>query len=110
MNLSTAQRRRQIAHDAATTEIYIVIDHEGVVRERSAGEQNAAATARDIWAGEFGDIARVLCLCPSEGTCRDVTEDIARMILDQATEPLTGAALDLVENEIGIRAARDAGT
>ena len=89
-------------------ELYLVLDRSGTLRERSPADMTKTATVEDILSGQFGSIGQVLCVCPAEGTCRDVTEDIAQAVLDAAHEPLRGAALDLVEEEIGIAAAREA--
>lgn len=92
-----------------TKELYLVIDRDGMLRARSAGAMTRDETVRDILGGEFTSVAFVYCICPSEGSCRNVTEDVARLVRDAASDPLTGSALDFVEEELGIRAAREVG-
>jgi len=89
-----------------TKELYLVFDRDGVLCERTAGAMIRDETVRDILGGEFTSVGRVVCLCVDEQWCRDISEDVARMVRDAASDPLTGAALDFVEEELGIRAAR----
>ena len=92
-------------------ELYVVIDRSGVLRERKLSDMTLAETVKDIVGGEFDSVAFVFCLNPDEGTMRDVTEDVAREVLNETGVntgfELRGAARDLVEDRIGIRAARE---
>lgn len=90
-----------------TKELYVVIDRDGCLRERRAGDMTKAETIKDILTGEIDSVAFVYCICPEEGTCRDVTEDIARDVLAETGTRLEGGARDLVEDRIGIRAAAE---
>lgn len=88
-------------------EFYLVIDRDGYLRERSPSDMTREETVRDILNGQFDSVAHVFCICPEEGICRNVTEDIARDVMNAAQDALRGAALDLVEEEIGIQAANE---
>lgn len=59
----------------------IILDTEGVCRERSAGMLNRASVIEDIATGEIEDAAFVIEFNPTEGTSRDISEDIAREAL-----------------------------
>ena len=58
-------------------EFVVIIDTDGVLRERSAGTLNRASVIEDIATGEIEDAAHVLAFNPTEGNSRDISEDIA---------------------------------
>ena len=85
-------------------ELYVIIDRDGVLRERSAADMTRSETISDILHNQIEGAAKVLCICPQENTCRDVTEDIALEVLKCAFDHcigLRGAARDFVEENIG---------
>jgi hypothetical protein len=105
-HIKTNQIRRR---GRVSKEIYQVIDRDGVLRERSAGDMTKDETIKDIIGGEFSSVAFVLCINIEESSCRDVSEDIAHEVLNRAPDPLRGPALDFVEDRIGVAAAQEAG-
>lgn len=56
----------------------IILDTEGVCRERSAGMLNRASVIEDIATGEIEYAAFVIEFNPTEGSSRDISEDVAR--------------------------------
>lgn len=59
-----------------------------------------------IVSGEWDGVVRVLEVNEDEGTCRDVSEDIAREVCDAAVDGApfpTGAAFDFCEHYLGCR-------
>lgn len=86
--------------DSSVKELYLIIDNDGVLRERSAGDMTKAETIKDILNGQFDNVAFIYCICAAEGTCRDVTEDMAREILDKH-ELLSASARDFIEQVLG---------
>jgi len=59
----------------------IILDTEGVCRERSAGTLNRASVIEDIATGEIEDAAFVIEFNPTESNSRDISEDVAREAL-----------------------------
>ena len=91
---------------AITTELYIVIDRDGWVRERRPSDLTKAQTIRDILDCQFS-VGAVLCVCPDERSGYDASNDMAREVLNAADRPLVGDALDFIEHELGVEAARE---
>jgi hypothetical protein len=59
--------------------IYLVVSHGGTITpERNVSDLDRATTIKDIAEGQFTDVVQVLEMNPTEGTCRDVTEEILR--------------------------------
>lgn len=76
--------------------------------EREVADCDKATTIKMIASGEFEGLAQVLECNPVEGTCRDVTADIARDVMTvwaDGGEPLTRFQRDFVESHIGMSAA-----
>lgn len=90
-------------------ELYFVIDRDGTLLQRRSEDMTKAETVKDILSGQFASVGFIYCINPEEGSCRDVTEDVAREVLNESGCTLRGAALDLVEDRVGISAAREAG-
>jgi hypothetical protein len=85
-------------------ENYIVLDDLGklgrVYREVDEDHADKATVIRDISEGQYSNPVRVVAFNTAEGWSRDVTEDIAREILDHAhrkAEPLSKSAQAFVE-------------
>ncbi len=84
-------------HDAATT--YLVLDDfpDGrIFRETDEAEANRETVIQDIVSGQYKKPVRVISFNAAEGWARDVTEDIAREIVDTC-EPLSRSAREFVE-------------
>ncbi len=84
------------SHDAAT---YLVLDEfpsGRVYRETNEAEADRETAIQDIVSGQYNKPVRVIAFNTAEGWARDVTEDIAREIMD-TDEPLTRSARDFVE-------------
>jgi hypothetical protein len=77
------------------------------VAERRLGDAcSRAETVRDILAGQVEDVERVIEFNPTEGTSRDVSEDIAREIAHLAGEPVGRRDLrDFLETQLGVGTA-----
>ena len=83
-------------HDAAT---YLVLDEfpDGrIFRETDEAEADREAVVQDIVSGQFKRPVRVVAFNTAEGWARDVTEDIARKIVDNF-QPLSRSAREFVE-------------
>jgi hypothetical protein len=85
-------------------EVYLVLDDFGKLgrayRETDENEADKETTIRRIEEGQFNKAVRVIAFKTNEGWARDVTEDIAREIIDRAArkgEPLSLAATDFAE-------------
>ena len=88
--------------------VYIVLDDYGrsgkVYRETDEAAADLETVISDIMAGQYNHPSRVVAFNTSEGWSRDVTEDVAREILDRskrAGEPLDGIARAFVERMAG---------
>ncbi len=83
-------------HDAAT---YLVLDEfpDGrIFRETDEAEADRETVIQDIVSGQYKKPVRVIAFNTAEGWARDVTQDIAREIVD-TSEPLSRSARDFVE-------------
>lgn len=79
------------------------------VRERDVADTDRKTTVADISSGEIEDVVQVLEVNPVEGTCRDVTEDIAREVMTawaNDAEPLLDWQFDFVEQFVSMQAAQ----
>jgi hypothetical protein len=82
---------------------YLVLDHIGSSAVYPETEEIAAdrlVIIRDISQGQYRHPLRVVAFNTAEGWSRDVTEDIARELVDNAVrsgEPLTRSARSFVE-------------
>lgn len=90
---------------------YIVVrDHPGgaFIPEQNVGELDRKAVAKDIADGQHDDLIQVLEINPVEGTCRDVTADIAMdvsSIWTESGEPLQDWQRDFIEKICGFEVA-----
>ena len=78
------------------------------VRERNLAETDRKLIVADIASGEIEDMVQVLEINPVEGTCRDVTEDIARDVMTVwANEgpSLSDWQFEFVEMHVSMQAA-----
>lgn len=78
------------------------------VPERDVADMDRKSTVEDIACGELEDVLQVIECNPVEGTCRDVTEDIAwevSAIWSANGEPLSDWQQDFIEQTIGLEAA-----
>ncbi len=92
-------------HDTAT---YLVLDEfpdARIFRETDAAEAYRETVIEDIISGQYKKPIRVIAFNTAEGWSRDVTEDIAREIVDNG-EPLSGSARDFVERVSTLLVAR----
>lgn len=91
----------------AAIPFYIIIDQydgEDYVIDRPVSDCTYAQTIKDIASGEVRDMHRVI----EVGTARDVTEQIARAVMQtwaEGDEPLTDNQREFVELHIGLAAA-----
>ncbi|MDB5584853.1 MAG: hypothetical protein JWR80_10029 [Bradyrhizobium sp.] len=79
-----------------------------IVAERDTADMDRLATIGDIADGQIEDLVQVLECNPVEGTCRDVTEDIARSVMHlwaSQGEPLRDWQREFIELHISIQAA-----
>jgi hypothetical protein len=88
--------------------VYIVLDDFGkaglIYREAASEDTTLAAVINDIITGQYSDPYQIVAFNTAEGWSRDVTEDVARDILDKSIREdieLRGPARDLVERETG---------
>ncbi len=86
------------------TAVHIVLEDFGKLgrayRETDEAEADEQTLIDDILSGQFGHIARVVAFNTVEGWSRDVTEDIAREVVEQAHQKgleIRDGALELVE-------------
>lgn len=78
------------------------------IAERDVCDMDRATTIRDIADAQYDRLAQVIEINPVEGTCRDVTEDIAREVMTvfaSQGEPLSRWQRDFVEQHVGMQAA-----
>ncbi len=83
-------------HDAAT---YLVLDEfpDGrIFRETDEAEADRETVVQDIVSGQYKKPVCVIAFNTAEGWSRDVTQDIAREIVE-SSEPLSRSARDFVE-------------
>src|SRR3954466_4571048 len=84
-------------------EVCVVLDDFGsfrVYREADENDANRETVIRDIIAGQYQNPSRVVAFNTAEGWSRDITEDIAREIVERAArkvEPLSKGAQQFVE-------------
>ena len=71
--------------------------------ETDEAEADESTVVSNIISGAYSNPARVVAFNTHEGWCRDVTEDIAREVLDlnRGGAALSAAARDFVERVIG---------
>lgn len=77
--------------------------------EQSVSELDRATVVKDIADGQYESLTQVIEINPVEGTCRDVTEDIAwevSALWSRDGEPLSDWQRDFIEQNIGLAAAR----
>ncbi len=83
-------------HDAA---IYLVVDEfpDGrIFRETDTADTNRETVIQDIVSGQYKKPVQVIAFNTAEGWARDVTQDIAREIVD-TLGVLSGSARDFVQ-------------
>lgn len=91
--------------------IYIVaVGHAGgdYFPEQNVSETDRATVVNDIVQGQYDDLKHVLECNPVEGTCRDVTEDIAWEVSAKWADrggPLEAYQQDFIEAHLGADAA-----
>lgn len=81
----------------------------GYLPERKVSDLDRATVVKDIADGQYEGLTQVIEINPVEGTCRDVTEDIAwevSALWSRDGEPLSDWQRDFIEQTIGIAAAR----
>jgi hypothetical protein len=84
-------------------EVCLVLDDFGrfrVYREADENDANRETVIRDIIGGQYQNPSRIVAFNTAEGWSRDITEDIAREIVERAAikaEPLSKAAQQFVE-------------
>ena len=90
--------------------MFIVLDDYGkngkVYRETDEARADLDTVVTDIIEGQYDNPCRVVAFNTSEGWSRDVTEDVARKILERSqrsAEPLDGIARAFVESATGER-------
>jgi hypothetical protein len=90
--------------------VFVVLDDYGkngkVYRETDEARADLHTVVTDIIEGQYDNPSRVVAFNTSEGWSRDVTEDVAREILERsrcAAEPLEGIARAFVESATGER-------
>lgn len=92
-------------------QLYLVIcsdKGEHYVAERELSEMDSGTTLKDIAAGEWTNLSRVLVFNPVEHICSDVTEEFARAVMNlwaSNGEPLSDWQRDFIEQHVSIQAA-----
>ncbi len=71
-----------------------------IFRETDEAEDRETVI-QDIVSGQYKKPVRVISFNTTEGWARDVTQDIAREIID-TSEPLSESARDFVERVVGL--------
>lgn len=77
--------------------------------EQNVSALDRATVVKDIADGQYEGLTQVIEINPVEGTCRDVTEDIAfevSALWSRDGEPLSDWQRDFIEQTIGLAAAR----
>jgi hypothetical protein len=89
---------------------FVEEQHRGVAffPERETADMDRETVIRDLIAMQFEHPLRVLEVIPGEGTCRDVSEDVAREIAARVQrEPISRALLEFVEAHCGLALGRE---
>jgi hypothetical protein len=88
--------------------VYIALDDFGkaglTYREARTEDATLATVIADIVSGQYNDPRQIIAFNAAEGWSRDVTEDVARNILDMSVREnieLRGPARAFVERETG---------
>jgi len=96
-------------------DVYLVLDDFGILgrsyREADEDRTDKKSVIRDLVNGQYNNPVRIVCFNTSEGTSRDVSEEIAREIKDwsgRKGEDLSRGLQDFIEYQIdlGERARR----
>ena len=89
-------------------DVYLVLDDFGKLgrayRETDEEASDRDTVVRNLISGEYKKPVRVVAFNTSEGWARDVTEDTARAVIDEAQRSgslLYGAVVDFVERATG---------
>ena len=89
-------------------DVYLVLDDFGKLgrayRETDEEASDRDTIVRNLISGEYKKPVRVVAFNTAEGWARDVTEDTARAVIDEAQRSgtlLHGAVLDFVERATG---------
>jgi hypothetical protein len=88
-------------------DVYLVLDDFGKLgrayRETDEEASDRGTIIRNLMTGEYNNPVRVVAFNTSEGWARDVSEDIAQAVLDEAQRSGTfhGAVVDFVERVTG---------
>ncbi len=89
-------------------DVYLVLDDFGnlgrAYRETDEEASDRDTIVRNLLSGEYKKPVRVVAFNTAEGWARDVTEDTARAVIDEAQRSgnlLHGAVLDFVERATG---------
>ena len=88
-------------------ETYLIVDKVGGVqlyRETVAEQADKETVIADIASGQYEHPVRVVAFNTAEGWSRDVTEDVAREMLDRAArrgEPLSHSAVAFIQSATG---------
>lgn len=91
MNKLFIPKQRETAAAINDLDMHLIVDADRVIRERGIAETTAEQTAQDIANWEYEDVAFVWRINPTEGICRDVSQDIA----EQALHIMVNSADDL---------------
>lgn len=97
------------------TDIYYIVERDfGKLGREWTGtsEDTRRAVLHDIYRGDIEDVLKVLEIDEEAGTCRNVTEDFARELLDRAVAEDFGQIpehlIEFIETHCGCRAVADA--
>ena len=89
--------------------IYLVLNDFGRLGrayvETDEAHADEATIVENILSGQYSQPLRVVAFNTAEGWARDVTEDIARAVLDQAESerrPIARAAQEFLERTLGV--------
>jgi hypothetical protein len=89
-------------------DVYLVLDDFGKLgrayRETDEEASDRGTIIRNLISGEYKNPVRVIAFNTAEGWARDVTEDTARAVIDEARRRgslLHGAVVDFVERATG---------
>ena len=90
--------------------VYIVLNYFGsrlgrAYCETGEDETDESTTIENILSGQYSHPLRVVAFNTAEGWARDVTEDIARAVLDRAQKedrPIGKGAKEFLEHALGV--------
>lgn len=102
LRTSIARRRAQSALYFVKCDFGPRIGHSWI--ERHVNETGRSTLINDLIGGQIENPLQILEADPTEGTCRDVTEDVAKALADWSAskcEPLHRPLIDFIHDNAG---------